>query len=127
MEIQERRKHPRCHEDTGIFYSFINKSDRHAAVARNYSGYGMYFEADTPLVPGTIIMIRPLDCDAPDNSDTESLAKGPAPYYCKDARLDAGTCRELKLLVTAQVKRCEKIAGKAECYGIGVRFIEPAV
>jgi hypothetical protein len=127
MEKQERRKHPRCHEDTGIFYSFLNKSDRHAAVARNYSGFGMYFEADTPLVPDTIIVIRPLDCHAPGDPDTESFAKGPAPYYCRNSGLSGGTCRELKLLVTAQVKRCEKIDDTPEYYGIGVRFIEPAI
>ena len=127
MEIQERRKHPRCHEDTGILYSFLNKSDRHAAVARNYSGFGMYFESDTALMPGTIIVIRPLDCDAPGDSAAGHSAKGPVPYYCKDSRLNSGACRELKLIVTAQVKRCEKINHPTEHYGIGVHFIEPAI
>jgi len=87
----------------------------------------MYFESDTALKPGTIIMIRPLDCDVPDDSAADRSAKGPAPYYCKDSRLNSGACRELKLIVTAQVKRCEKINHTTEHYGIGVHFIEPAI
>jgi hypothetical protein len=127
MEIQERRKHPRCDEDTGIFYSFLNKSGRHAAVARNYSRYGMYFESDTPLVPGTTIVIRPLGCDAAGDPAAGSFAKGPVPFYCGVARPIAGPCSELKSLVTAQVKRCEKINDLTERYGIGVVFIAPAI
>jgi hypothetical protein len=127
MEIQERRKHSRCYEDTGILYSFLNKSDRYPAVARNYSGYGMYFESDTALMPGTIIVIRPLGCNSPGDAASERFAKGPAPYYCKDSRQQTGACRELKLIVTAQVKRCEKINHPTEHYGIGVHFIEPAI
>jgi hypothetical protein len=127
MEIQERRKHPRCEEDTGIFYSFIYKSERHAAVARNYSRYGMYFESDSPLVPGTTIVIRPLGCDAANAMDAGSLTKGPVPFYCGVARLMPEPCGELKSLVTAQVKRCEKINDLTECYGIGVIFIAPAI
>lgn len=127
MENQERRKHSRCYEDTGILYSFLNKSHRYPAVARNYSGFGMYFESDKALKPGTIIVIRPLDCDVPDDSAADRLTKGPTPYYCKDSRLNTEACRELKLIVTAQVKRCEKINHPTEHYGIGVHFIEPAV
>jgi hypothetical protein len=87
----------------------------------------MYFESDTALMPGTIIVIRPLGCDAPDDDAADRLTKGPAPYYCKDSRQRAGACRELKLIVTAQVKRCEKINHPTEHYGIGVHFIEPAI
>jgi hypothetical protein len=127
METHERRKQPRCDEDTGIFYSFLNKSERHAAVARNYSGVGMYFESDTPLVPGTTILIRPLDCHAAENLKADDFAKGPAPYYCGVARQNPAPCRELKSLVTAQVKRCDKINDSTETYGISVHFIEPAI
>jgi hypothetical protein len=127
MEIQERRKHPRCDEDTGIFYSFLNKAERHAAVARNYSRYGMYFESDTPLAPGTTIVVRPLGCDAAGDPPAGSFAKGPLPFYCGVARLMPEPCGELKSLVTAQVKRCEKINDKTERYGIGVHYLEPAI
>ena len=128
MEIQERREHPRCNEDTGIVYSFINKSEHHAAVARNYSRLGMYFESDTPLAPGTIIVIRTLGCDAAGDLDAGSVDKGPVPYYCKDSRLTPEPCREIKSLVTAQVKRCQKTSVKdGESYGIGVQFVRPAV
>lgn len=127
MDIPERRKHPRCHEDTGILYSFFNKSERYAAVARNYSRFGMYIESDVPLAPGTTIVIRPVGCDAASDPASAGLAKGPTPYYCKNSQLNTAECREIKLLVTAQVKRCEKINDSPESYGIGVHFIEPAV
>ncbi len=128
MEIQERREHPRCSEDTGIVYSFINKLERHAAVARNYSRLGMYFESDNPLALGTIIVIRTLTCEAADDLGAGSIEKGPAPYYCKDSHLAPEPCREIKSLVTAQVKRCEKTTVRGgEGYGIGVQFVRPAV
>ena len=92
-------------------------------MARNYSRSGMYFESDTPLAPGTTIVIRPLGCDAA----AGNYAKGPVPYYCRDSRLNTGPCREIKLLVTAQVKRCDKINDSKEFYGISVHFIEPAI
>jgi len=128
MEIQERRKHLRCNEDTRIVYSYINKSEHHAAVARNYSRFGMYFESDDALAPGTTIVIRTLGCDAPSDPDAGGPANGPSPFYCNDSRLAPEQCRELKTLVTAQVKRCEKSQNiSGERYGIGVHFVRPAI
>lgn len=128
MEAQERRKHSRCHEDTDIIYSFINKTENHAAVARNYSRLGMYLESNSPLTPGTIIVIRTLGCREPDDTDADDPERNPASFYCKSAGLSPGPCRDLKSLVTAEVKRCENIPNSPEPrYGIGVHFIEPAV
>ena len=128
MEIQERRKHPRCTEDTRIVYSFINQSEHHAAMLRNYSRFGMYFESDDSLSLGTTIVIRTLGCDTPSEPDAGSPANGPSPFYCKDFRLAPDQCRELKTLVTAQVKRCEKTQNISEKrYGINVNFVRPTI
>ena len=128
MEIQERRKHSRCIEDTRIVYSYINKSEHHAAVAHNYSRFGMYFESDDPIAPGTTIVIRTLGCDALGDLDAGSFENGLSPFYCKDSHLTHESCQDLKSLVTAQVKRCEKSRNiSRESYGIGVHFVGPAL
>jgi hypothetical protein len=128
METHERRKHSRCHEDTEILYSYLNKTETHAATARNYSRFGMYLESDTALSPGTIIVIRTLGCKAASDLNADDPEKSPATFYCKGAGLTPGPCRELKSMVTAEVKRCEMIPNAGEPrYGIGVHFVEPAV
>lgn len=128
MGKKERRRNTRCNEDTGIVYSFFNQTKQHAAVARNYSRFGMYFETDRPLPPGTTIVIRTLDCDVADNRDGSSFERGPAAYYCKDTQLPSEACQELKTSVVAEVKRCENCKDlNREHYGIGVHYMSPAV
>jgi len=125
---KKRRGNKRCHEDTAIVYSFFNQTEQHAAVARNYSRFGMYFEADRPLPPGTIIVIRTLDCDTAGKPLGGSLARGPAAYYCKNTPVPSEACRELNTLVVAEVKRCEHCDDPdRERYGIGVHYVSPAV
>ena len=128
MEKKERRRNKRCNEDTGIVYSFINQAEQHAAVARNYSRFGMYFESDRPLPPGTTIVIRTLGCDTADNRYGSSLERGPAVYYCKDTQQPSEECQEIKTLVVAEVKRCENCKDlNSEHYGIAVHYMGPAV
>jgi len=128
MEEKERRRHKRCEEDTGILYSFLNQTKHRAALARNYSRFGMYFESNRPLTPGTTIVIRTLGCDTTDEHYADSFEQGPEPYYCKDSLLKSEACRELKTLVVAQVKRCEICNDlNEERYGISVQYISPAV
>jgi hypothetical protein len=128
MEKKERRRNKRCTEDTGILYSIFNQAEQHAAVARNYSRYGMYFESDRPLTPGTTIVIRIPDCDTANNRHGSSIETGPAAYYCKDTQLPSEACRELKTLVVAEVKRCENCKDlDRERFGIGVHYISPPV
>jgi hypothetical protein len=128
MEKQERRRNKRCNEDTVIVYSFFNQTKQHAAVARNYSRFGMYFETDRPLPPGTTIVIRTLSCDVADNRYDNSFERGSAAYYCKDAQLLSEACQELKTVVVAEVKRCENCKDlNRESYGIGVHYLSPAV
>jgi len=127
MEKKERRRNKRCNEDMGIVYSYFNQTKQHAAVAKNFSRFGMYFESDRPLSIGTTIVIRYLGCDA-DNRDSSSLDGEPASYYCKDSKLVSEACREIKTLVVAEVKRCENCNDlNKERYGIGVHYISPAV
>ena len=127
MGKKDRRSNERCNRDTGIVYSFFNQSAQHAAVARNYSRYGMYFKSDRALPPGTIILIRSLGCDV-ENQYRSSFALAPAAYYCEDTQLLSDACKELKTLVVAEVNRCENCKDlNSEYYGIGVHYIRPAV
>ena len=124
---KDRRRNKRCNEDSGIVYSFFNQTAQHAAVARNYSRYGMYFESDRTLSPGTIIVIRNFGCDT-DNRYSNRFESGPVAYFCKDTQLLSEACQELKMLVVAEVKRCENCKDlNSEHYGIGVHYITPAV
>ena len=128
MEEQERRRHGRCTEDTGIVYSFFNQTEQHAAVARNYNRFGMYFESNRPLPPGTTIVIRALSCNIAGDLYGGSYQRGPAPYYCQDIQLISEVCRELKTLVVAEVNRCANCKDlNREHYGIGVHFVSSAV
>lgn len=128
MEKKDRRRNKRCNEDTGIVYSFFNQTEQHAALARNYSRFGIYFESDRPLSPGTIIVIRTLDCEITDNLDGSSFEGGPAAYYCKKTPQPSKECQELKTLVVAEVNRCENCKDlNRKHYGIGVHFVSPAV
>jgi len=128
MEVHERRKHARCYEDTDVIYSFINKTANYAAVARNYSRFGMYLESNSSLTPGTIIVIRTMGCSEPGDTDADAPEKPAVSFYCKAAGLRPQPCRDLKSLVTAEVKRCEIIPNSTQprC-GIGVHFVQPAV
>ena len=128
MEKKERRRNKRCTEDTGIVYSIFNQAEQHAAVARNYSRFGMYIVTDRPLPPGTTIVIRTSACDTADNRPDISSERGPAAYCCKDTQLPSEACQELKTIVVAEVKRCENCKDlNKERYGIGVRYLSPAV
>ena len=128
MEKKDRRRNKRCTEDTGILYSFFNQTEQHAALARNYSRFGIYFESDRPLSPGTTIVIRTLDCETADNRSGSSIERGPAAYYCENNPPPSKECQELKTLVVAEVNRCENCKDlNRKHYGIGVHFLSPAV
>ena len=128
MGKEERRRNERCNEEIGIVYSFFNQTKQHAAVARNYSRFGMYFESDRPLPPGTTIVIRMLGCDIANVQYGSSFERGPAADYCKDTQLPSEACQELKTLVVAEVKHCENCKDlNRERYGIGVHYMGPAI
>lgn len=129
MKKEERRKHNRCDQDTAIFYSFVNQTEQRTGLARNYSRSGMYFESDTPLLPGASIVIRATDCRVGDKDERPS--KGiPEAYYCKTADSSSldNTCAEIKTHVLAEVKRCERLKNQnSGRYGVGVHYISPAI
>ena len=127
MEKKERRRNKRCYEDTPIVYSFFNQIKQYAAVARNYSRFGMYFESNRPLPPGTTIAIKTPVCDA-DNRYDRSFVTRPAADHRQDTQLPSEACQELKTIVVAEVKRCENCNDlNREHYGIGLHYISPAV
>ncbi len=128
MEIKERRRNKRCNQDTEIVYSLFNQTERHAAAVRNYSKFGMFFETDRPLPLGTTIVIRTLGCAIAGNRYGSGFESGPAGFYCKDAQPPSESCKELKTIVVAEVKRCENCKDlNREYYGIGVHYMNPAV
>ena len=128
MEKKERRKNKRCDQDTGIVYSYFNQTEQHAALARNYSRFGMFFETERPLTPGTTIVIRTICCNTAHESNAGSIEQAPEPYYCKASPLKSKTCQEIKTHVVAEVKRCENCKDlNREHYGIGVHYMSPTV
>jgi hypothetical protein len=120
MTPSDRRKHPRCSQATAVFYHFLNKLQRHEALVRNYSRFGMYLETDHALAPGTIIVIRSKSCGAGGDPEFE-------PAYCSINRAVSDACQELKTQVMAEVKRCEALKeGTVPLFGIALRYISPA-
>jgi hypothetical protein len=122
MIVNEKRNHPRCQTDTAIYFSYFNREEKHAALARNYCHSGMYFETDHALQAGVIVLIRSEPCHENMSADK------PAAIYCS-ARMPVDTaCRQLKNLVTAQVKRCSRISGdRTYQYGVAVEYVRPSV
>ena len=128
MKQKERRRHKRCEEDAKIVYSFFNRTEKHAAIARNYNRFGMYFESDRPLSPGTSIVIRAMEWNTADNFGRGSFEGVPVANNSKNPQRTSDVCRELKTLVISEVTRCEPSKNlKRERYGIGVRYVSPAV
>jgi hypothetical protein len=128
MKQKERRRHKRCEEDAKIVYSFLNRTEKHAAIARNYNRFGMYFESDRPLSPGTSIVIRAMEWNTADNFGRGSFEIRPVANNSKNPQRTSEICRELKTLVISEVTRCEPSKNpKRERYGIGVRYVNPAV
>lgn len=125
----DRRRSRRCQQELGIAFSFLNTQERYMGVVRNYSRFGMYFETDRTLSPGTLIVIQPLTCNDADACVTGSAWDIAARSYRADPGIAPITaaCGQLKTLVVAQVKRCEKVLlAELECQGIGVHYVSPA-
>ena len=128
VENRERRRNLRVAEEASIVYSFFNQMEQFDAVARNFSRFGMYFESDSSLSPGTIILVKALGCEAQGADGANKSARGSAQANCQQSRLSPDSLRELKAVVTAQVKRCETLLGaQGPRYGIAVHYMSPAV
>lgn len=128
MKEKDRRRYKRCDEKAKIVYSIFNRTEKHAAVARNYNRFGMYFESDKPISPGTSIVIRAMKWNAADNCGRGGFEGRLVANYRKSTQWTSEVCREIKTLVVAEVTRCESFKDpKRERYGIGVRYVSPAV
>lgn len=127
MQTQERRKTRRYVQNVPISYFFLNKTESYSAVARNFSRFGMYFETDRPLGTRTMIGIRTLGCGPSHPSGAEGRDDKPPQDHGGGVHPDDNGCMDLKTLVVAEVKRCEKTDAGEGRYGIGVHFMSPAV
>jgi hypothetical protein len=122
MATPNLRRHLRCENDTAVTISFLNQSAEYEGIARNYSEGGMYIESDKLLRPGTLVQIRPVSCEAPAGPGTSR------PFYCAEEGPEKAECRQLKMMVVGEVKRCDSL-GTAESprYGLAVAYVSPAV
>lgn len=99
----------------------VNKRQQNEAVARNYSRSGIYFETADSLSPGTLIVIRSKGYGFSGATEADGDVN-----IADDA--EAAACKELKMQVVGEVKRCVEIEQDFETrYGIAVRYVSPAV
>jgi hypothetical protein len=119
----DNRRHPRCAGDTPIVYSFLNRTERYAGMARNLSRSGMYFEGNRALPPGAFVVIQPSVRLRPEPPDAGPRPEAPVPGVGWGAR----RCPEPLALVMAEVKRCLRLGGGPLRFGIGVQYTSPAV
>jgi hypothetical protein len=122
MIVNEKRNHPRCETDTAVNFSFLNRDEKYPALARNYCHTGMYFETNHALETGVIVLIRSEPCHETISEDK------PAAIYCSHRMPADSACRQLKNMVTAQVKRCKRLPGEGEHrFGVAVEYVCPSV
>jgi hypothetical protein len=127
MQTLEHRKTKRYVQDAQIAFFFLNRTEEHSAVARNFSRSGMYFETDRPLAVRTLIGIHAKGCGPAHPSDGAEDRRSASSQTPGDLLPEERGCIHLKSLVVAEVKRCELTHGGAGRYGIGVHFVSPAV
>lgn len=122
MSVSDSRRHARCESNTAVTLSFVNQSAEYAGIAKNYSEGGMYVETAKPLRPGTLIQIRPAPCEAPQDE------RASQPFYCAGVTPDKPECRQLKMLVVGEVRRCDALVTTDESrYGLAISYVSPAV
>jgi hypothetical protein len=119
----ENRRHFRCAGESPIIYSYLNRTERYAGLARNLSRSGMYFEGTKALPPGAFVVIQPSVRVQPGVPAPSPESGHPVPALGLGARC----CPEHKALVMAQVKRCLRLEGEPFRFGIGVQYTSPAV
>ena len=111
-----------------IIFLYGNQTEYHHGMARNHSRLSLYFESARALVPGTLIFIRTTSGEWPEPTDTGKQEEIKPPAGLNDTDEQGPVCRELKTVVTAEVKRCVRIAdSNAATFGIGAEYVSPAV
>jgi hypothetical protein len=126
--IDEKRADLRFHSENGIAYSFFNKAEQYAGIAKDVSRDGMYFLSRRHLKPGTVVCIQPLECKSAtlywENGHDRHLAND----LCTATSSSASTRKFFAHIVTAEVKRCQVVDETTTWrYGVGVNFLRPTV
>ncbi|MDZ7579231.1 MAG: hypothetical protein U5R30_01010 [Deltaproteobacteria bacterium] len=126
MEKQERRRHQRCNRPVSIVYSIFNRTKQRAAVALQLNRLEACILSRTEPCP----QAQPVSSGLSAAQTSENLwgggSKGKPSEKNQETRVNCKLCQELKTLVVAEVKRCDKSEGSGtEHYGIGVPVYLP--
>ncbi len=98
----EKRTNRRCPHEISVICGYFNSGYYHPATAVNHSADGMYLEADFFMKPG-------------------------ASVYIRSAGKTACECLGQRMIAVGQVKWCRPLsASQSSCYGVGIKFYEPA-
>ncbi len=109
-DYNEKRSCQRCTYEAPITCAYFNADKFYRAKTINHSKNGMYFKSDFPLKPGASIYIRV------ESYPSESFSSG---VCC---------CGGARMLALGEVRWCEEIKGAdAFCYGVGLKYYEPAI
>ncbi len=109
QDYAEKRTCSRCPHEVPVIYGYFNSGYYYPATAINHSEDGIYLEADFFIKPGASVFIRA-------ESGTAGLSKN-TPCECLGHRM----------IALGQVKWCRELsASKFSCYGVGIKFYEPA-
>ena len=110
INYAEKRACARCDYEAPVTCAYFNSDEFYRARTTNHSRDGLYFESDFPLKQGASIYIRV------DN------------YLPEDFRTKICSCGGVRSLAIAEVKWCEELQGAYNLYyGVGLKYIEPAI
>ena len=111
----ERRRYARCQMEIGMTLALLNRTDEHAILTKNYSRCGIYFETPRNFRRGTVIVLRPMDCELHRARRGDTVL----PFFCTGEPPQSKACRELRFPTVARVIRCNKldVPGR-ERYGV---------
>ena len=105
VEQSDRRSTPRIDLECPIIFSRFNSNNNYAAVAKNYTISGMYFESVKHFPTGAHLIIRRQPCSGP--------------YDCV-------ICERITSILFAEVRWSEKLQGIGSgAYGMGVKSVIP--
>jgi hypothetical protein len=105
VEDTDRRSTPRIDLECPIIFSRFNSRNKHAAVAKNYTQFGMYFESEKHFLTGAHLIIRRQPCSGP--------------YDCV-------ICDRITSILFAEVRWSEELhRSGAGAYGMGVKCLIP--
>ena len=126
--IDEKRADLRFHSENGIAYSFFNREEQYAGIAKDVSRDGMFFLSRQQIKPGTVVCIKPLECKSATSSWEKGYDRHLVNDLCTASPSSASTRKFFAHIVTAEVKRCQVVDETTKWrYGVGVNFLRPTV